>query len=337
MPTLLQDKVFVFAGRTKPSDSELEILNLIFEAENLGQILAAETVKNGENYDSYKITANGQTFLIKTSLDEKNKFGTEKLILDEIPRFAPRVIAHGGLDFGATIYYLITTWENAQPIQELGQSLILENQESFFSYVKEIHKETRPFRTFQEYLAELFEQTSFKDQEEFRALVEKNSENYQLLWEELEAAKQEIRQNFKTYYASDSLIHGNLSENTILVGREGFKFINWESSFCAHPLFELAILEENFGFGANFEFSVVQKSGYSWAEYSEIKNFWANVSLLRGVFSFIKEIYLYNGRRHSEILSLVEKFYRNVKNYEKIPIFKKNREEILGLFNQVAF
>lgn len=336
MPTLLQDKVFVFAGRPKPSDSELEILQLIAEGENLGQISAAETIKNGENYDSYKLTIDGQNFLTKLSLDEKNKFGTERLILNQIPNLSPKVIAHGGLDFGATVHYLITTWEDAQSIQELGRGLILENQEAFFSHVNRVHEINQPFETLQEKLSELFQQTSFENQEEFRALVEKNSENYQLLLEELEAAKTEIRKNFKDYYASNSLIHGNLSENTILVGREGFKFINWENSFCAHPLFELAILEENFGFGADFEFAVVQKAGYSWEQYSEIKSFWASVSLLKNVFSFIKEIYLYNSQRHSKILSLVEKFYRNVKNYEKIPTFKKNREEILKLFNQIA-
>lgn len=335
--TLLQDKVFVFAGRPKPSDSELEILGLISDQENLGQISFAETVKNGENYDSYKITANGQNFLIKLSLDDKNRFGTERLILQSVSKFAPQVIAQNGLDFGNTIHYLITSWEDATPIQEIGRNFLIEKQKILLDSLAEIHATNIPVTTFQEYLADLFQQTSFENQEEFRTLVEKNSPNYQLLVEELNAAKEEIRQNFKEFYAAKTLIHGNLSETSILVGREGFKFINWENSFCAHPLFELAAAEMNLALGADTEFAIVQQMGESWDKYLQIRDFWASVSLLKGVFQFIKEIYLYEGKRYHPMLELVEKFNQNAKHYEKIPAFKRNREEILALFNQVTF
>lgn len=337
MPTLLQDKVFVFAGRPKPSDSELEILQLIADQENLGPILAAETIKNGENYDSYKLTIGTQNFLAKLSLDEKNNFGQESLILDKLTHLTPQKIARGALDFGDSIYYLITEWLDAQSIQEAGRSLIFESQDALLSSLAEIHKIDHPLTTFQEFLENLFKETSFENQEQFELLVKTNSPNYLLLKEELLVAKEEIQKNFKEIYAAKTLIHGNLSENTILAGREGFKFINWENSFCAHPLFELAAAEMNFNLGPQLEFSLVQKMGESWELYLQIRDFWARVSLLKNVFGFIKEVYLYEGRRQKELLELVEKFYQNTKHYEKIEIFKKNREEILALFNQVAF
>ena len=337
MPTLLQDKVFVFAGRPKPSDSELEILQLIAEGENLGQISSAETIKNGENYDSYKLTISGQIFLTKLSLDEKNDFGQESLILKEIPELSPKVISRGALDFGDSIYYLTTEWLDAQSIQETGRSVLFESQDAFFASLAEIHKTNQPFTTFQEYLEKLFKETSFENQERFELLVKTNSPNYLLLKEELLAAKKEIQQNFKQIYASKTLIHGNLSENSILVGREGFKFINWENSFCAHPLFELAAAEMNLNLGPHLEYSLVQKMGESWEFYLQVRDFWASVSLLKNVFGFIKEVYLYEGRRQKELLELVEKFYQNTKHYEKIETFKRNREEILSLFNRVAF
>lgn len=337
MPTLLQDKVFVFAGRPKPSDSELEILQLIADQENLGPILAAETIKNGENYDSYKLTIGTQNFLAKLSLDEKNNFGQESLILDKLSHLAPKKVCRGTLDFGDSIYYLITEWLDAQSLQEAGRSLIFESQDALLVSLAEVHKIDYPFTTFQEFLENLFKQTSFENQEQFELLVKTNSPNYLLLKEELLSAKEEIQKNFKEIYAAKTLIHGNLSENTILAGREGFKFINWENSFCAHPLFELAAAEMNFNLGSQLEFSLVQKMGESWELYLQIRDFWARVSLLKNVFGFIKEVYLYEGRRQKELLELVEKFYQNTKHYEKIEIFKKNREEILALFNQVAF
>ncbi len=337
MPTLLQDKVFVFAGRPKPSDSEFEILQLIADQENLGQISAAETIKNGENYDSYKLTINSQNYLAKLSLDEKNDFSQESLILDKLPHLAPRKTARGALDFGDSIYYLITEWVDAQSLQETGRSLVFESQDALLASLAEVHKIDYPFATFQEYLENLFKETSFENQEQFELLVKTNSPNYLLLKEELLAAKTEIQQNFKEIYAAKTLIHGNLSENSILVGREGFKFINWENSFCAHPLFELAAAEMNLNLGPHLEYSLVQKMGESWELYLQIRDFWASVSLLKNVFSFIKEVYLYEGRRQKELLELVERFYQNVKHYEKIETFKRNREEILVLFNQVAF
>lgn len=337
MSTLLQDKVFVFAGRSKPSDSELEILQLIADQENLGPISSVETIKNGENYDSYKLTINGQGFLTKLSLDEKNSFGYESLILDSLSHLAPKKVCYGALDFGDSIYYLITEWENAQSIQELGHSVIISEKEKLLKTLEEIHNIELPIKSFQEYLSELFDQTSFEKHSNFAELVEQNTENYQLLLQELESAKKNIQQNFKDYYASKTIIHGNLSENTILVGGEGFKIINWENSFCAHPLFELAIAETNFDFGESFSFSLLKDSQYSWPQYLEIKAFWTDVFLLKVVFSFIKEIYLYGGKRHKEMLELSESFYRNSKKFEKNETFKKNKSELLKLFNQVAF
>ncbi len=337
MPTLLQDKVFVFAGRPKPSDSELEILQLIADQENLGPISLAETIKNGENYDSYKLTIGGQNFLAKLSLDEKNDFSQESLILDKLPHLTPQKTARGALDFGDSIYYLITEWLDTRSLQEAGRSLIFESQDALLSSLAEVHKINLPLTTFQEYLENLFKQTSFENQEQFELLVKTNSPNYLLLKEELLSAKEEIQRNFKEIYAAKTLIHGNLSENTILVGREGFKFINWENSFCAHPLFELAAAEMNLNLGPHLEYSLVQKMGESWEFYLQIRDFWASVSLLKNVFGFIKEVYLYEGRRQKELLELVEKFYQNTKHYEKIEVFKRNREQILALFNQVAF
>ena len=153
MPTLLQDKVFVFAGQSKPSDSELEILQLIADQENLGPILTAETIKNGENYDSYKLTINGQNYLTKLSLDEKNSFGYESLILDNLSHLAPKKVCCGALDFGDSIYYLITEWENAQSIQELGHSVIISEKEKLLKTLEQIHNIELPIKSFQEYLS----------------------------------------------------------------------------------------------------------------------------------------------------------------------------------------
>jgi len=337
MPTLLQDKVFVFAGRPKPSDSELEILQLIADQENLGPISLAEAIKNGENYDSYKLTIGTQNFLAKLSLDEKNDFGQESLILDMFPHLAPRKTARGAIDFGDSIFYLITEWLDAQSIQELGLSFITNKKESLLECLKKVHEVEAPIKTFQEYLSELFEKTSFEKHEHFAELVEQNTENYKLLLQELESAKNNIQKNFKESYAPKTIIHGNLSENTILVGSEGFKIINWENSFCAHPLFELAIAEANFEFGESFIYSAIKDSNYSWLEFLEIRGFWADICLLKTVFSFIKETYLYEGKRHKEMLELSEFFYRNSHRFEKNEVFVRNKNEILKLFNQVAF
>jgi hypothetical protein len=336
--TLLKDKVFVFAERPVPNDSELEVLNLIFEAENLGPVFSAKIIKTGEYYDSYEVVSGGGTFCVKLSLDENNPLEREKNVLEELDGLgvSPKILSQGELDFGQTIYYSVTSWLEGKSLEEIGMSG-LNYQEPFLSSLKSIHTASCN-RSFQEYISQLFNETSLTKHPEFDELVKKNSKNYQLLTEELESAKNDIRSDYKLYLESDKMVHGNISDKSSIINGGNFSFINWEHVFNANPLVDIATAKLNIGFGEDLEYSLVQNYQQGkWEEYLSCRDFCAKLELLKNVFSFIKEIYLYEGKRSLPILNLVEKFYRNAGLFEKNPSFKRNKNEILELFNQATF
>ncbi len=93
---ILNDKLFVFSGSSKTTDTENEILSLIAEKENLGEISRASLIDNGEDYDSYKLITPEGAFLAKVSLDPDIKsFEKEYQILQTVKplKIAPSPIA----------------------------------------------------------------------------------------------------------------------------------------------------------------------------------------------------------------------------------------------------
>lgn len=342
---ILNDKLFVFAGSSKTTDTENEILSLIAEKQNLGRISHASTVDNGEDYDSYKVKTQDSSFLIKVSLDSENKiFEKEYKILKLVQssKIAPTPIAVDEIKYGDKISYLVTSFESAQSALEMGKSILPFNYEHCLQKLCTLHQTPLSEPTLHSHIQSIFARTSFDNQPEFADLVKTNGLNYQLLNDEILGIKEEIQQKHKTFFSADSIIHGGITASTLLLGNEGMKLINWQNSCAANPLFDLANVKMEFDFADNLEYKIFLKyqeiaQKHSWDEYLEVRNFLSTIKLLEYVFSYIREIYLFQSNRQDKILKIFSNFCRNVKFFEHIPAFRRNKDALIGLFSSPMF
>ncbi len=338
---ILRDKLFVFSGTTKTTETEKEILTIIAEKEELGETFRTSLIDNEENYDSYKLETTKGNFLIKTSLDEKyggfkKEFdlllSLKELNLSPHPRFI------GEISYGSKIIYSITDFEGAASANELGKSVLFSNYEECLRLISKFHKATNSAPDLKQKIQQIFTATNLDNQPEFADLIKTASPNYQLLADETIGLKQYIQDSYKEQFNGESLCHGNLSPSTILFGARKISFINWQNAFSANPLIDLSNLRMEFDFGEDMEYKIFQYyaslgNRYTWDEYIAARNFWAQIKLLEYVFSYIKEIYLFRSLRQDKILKVFSSFCRNMKFFEHIPAFQKNKLALLDLFS----
>ncbi len=338
---ILRDKLFVFSGSTKTTETESEILSLIAEKANLGDTLRTSLIDNEENHDSYKLETSKGKYLIKISLDESySGFQKEFEILNILweLNLAPQAICHGEITYGSKIVYLVTSYENAQSATELGKSILSSNYEGCLRFINQFHKINADTPSLKERIKKIFAATNFENQPEFLELIKAASINYNLLAEEILEIKQYIQDSYKDQFGGKSLCHSNLNPSTILFGRTKISFINWQDSFVANPMIDLSNIRMEFDFDENFEYKIFQYYNslgaiYLWEDYLAARNFWASIKLLEYVYSYIKEIYLFKSMRQDKILKIFSSFCRNMKFFEHIPSFRKNKDKLLKLFS----
>lgn len=339
---ILRDKLFVFSGTNKTTETENEILSLVAAKENLGDIKKNSLIDNGENFDSYKLETSNGEYLVKLSLDESYADAFEKEVqilggLSDI-EVAPEEKGFGVIEYGSKILYLITSFEEAHSANELGRSILFSNHEECLKLIHLFHQKKIKTIGLKDRIQEIFAATNFETQPEFAELVKAATPNYNLLLDEITGLKQYIQDTFKDNFNGKSFCHGNLTPSTVLLGAKKIRFINWQNAFLASPLIDLSNLRMEFDFGEDFEFKMFKYyaslgSDYSWDEYLEARRFWAAIKLLEYVFSYIKEIFLFRSMRQDKILKIFSSFCRNIKFFEHIPTFQKNKEALLNLFS----
>lgn len=339
---ILRDKLFVFSGTNKTTEAENEILSLIAAKENLGEIKKNSLIDNGENFDSYKVETSIGEFLVKLSVDESyiGSFEKENEILNQLLdiEVAPKSNGYGSINYGSKISYLITSFEECYSANELGRSILFANYEETFNLINIFHNKRIKTTNLKDRIQEIFAATNFETQPEFAELVKAATPNYNLLLDEIIGLKQYIQDSFRDSFDGKSFCHGNLTPSTVLLGAKKIRFINWQNAFLANPLIDLSNLRIEFDFNEDFEFEMLKYynslgNDYSWDEYLEVRRFWAAIKLLEYIFSYIKEIFLFRSMRQDKILKIFSSFCRNIKFFEHIPAFKKNKEALLNLFS----
>lgn len=329
MSDLLTDKLFIFAQKPQVSEAEKDITSLIADKE-LIQFKSVSLVKNGENYDSYKLIGDKNLFL-KLSLDESNVFKSQIN-----PIHSPKVLAVGSIDYGDEFFYLIEEFVDSQTVLEMGDSILSKNHNKLSAQIKEYGIESLAVPSFQEALQQRFEKSDFQKDEQYNRLVQENSENYQLLVSELTEAKDKIQREYSSKFGGNSLVHGNVSPSNLFLGNQGFVFSSWEKSFRGNRLFDLAEICFNFEVSKNVEYGLFLdlRTNEEWDSYLTLKSYWSNVRLIDLFCDYVKEVFVYNSKRDDEILKIIRLFYKNISLFENLETFKKNREQLLTFFGQ---
>ena len=333
MPDLLQNKVFVFANNPKPSESEIYFLDMISHGANLGKISNHEVLSYNENYDVYKVTTPTGPRVIKLSLDPKFNFKN-----DAEPLHGPKTISIINIDIGVPVIAKIEEFISAPTLAELGESSINFAWPTVVKAIIENSKEKHP-TSFKTYLKLLFKKTSLESNENLDVLVKTNSTNYQLIKSGAEELKKEVEQLYKPWYSANTLIHGNISSDNLFLDGEKAYISSWGNAYSAHVFLELASFNMNVNLSQSVEYnmfkSLKELSGTenSWEDYIQCKTFVASFKFLECVFSFIKETFLFEGKRRDELLKLSSYFCGNLGIFEKLSGFRKNQEELLRLFS----
>lgn len=337
---VLKDKLFVFSGSSKTTDAEKEILELVAEKENLGRIISSSVIDNDETHDSYKVIANGESLLVKLSLDPEYKgFQKEFSALKKVEplNLSPKAKSTGKIKFGENIHYLVTSFEEElQSTEDYGRSIIYSNYKPVLKRILSLG-EFQSEISFRDKISEIFTQTDLSSQKEFADLLDTNSDNFKILNDEILGLKEWIQNNYLDSFEDGGMVHFNLTPSTILLSSRQIKLINFQESCNANPLIELAALRFSFDYSQDFEFEVFNSfnegKSYSWEEYLLTRKFYAGIHLLKTVFQYIKEIYLFKGLRQDKILKTFHNFCRNTSLYEHLPAFQKNKEKLAELFS----
>jgi len=341
---ILRGKMFVSSVDSGISSGEKEFVDLIFAQENLGTVAFCAAMNHGERYDSYHVATHDANYLLRISLENSPIFDGENKILtqfsDNVVNIVPKLVSCNTLDIHShPVQYQIISFERAKSAEEMGGSAILINHRPFLQTLKTLHGEKVSAPTFSDRLKQIFADTDFSANPEFEELVKQNSENYQLLNDELSAAKQHVQDSFKPHFEEDKLIHFNLSNKNILFGEDSFKIVSWADACLANPLIELArlkfslYLDQSIEHKFFHEYNNLAGGKYSWEEYVQIRDFIAAIELLEGVYSYVKEIFLYGGKRQKHMLEIFSRFCKNSKHFDVIPAFRKNKNEIVKLFS----
>lgn len=333
MADLLQNKVFVFAQNPTPSESEIYFLDIVAENANLGKIHGHEIVSYNDNYDVYKIQSNLGPKIVKLSLDPEFNFEN-----DPQPLNGPKTFSIVKADIGVQVVAKIEDFITAPSLAEIGESNINSGWplvvKAIINNSKEAHN-----RTLKDHLKALFKQTSLDENKNLDILVKTNSSNYQLIKKGAEELKKEVEQLYKPWHSVDTLINGNISSDNLFLDRNDAYISSWGKSYSAHVFLELAALKMNIDMPQLTEYDMFNElkrqssSENTWEDYIQCKTFVASYKFLECVFSFIKETFLFEGKRRDELLKLSSYFCRNLGLFNNLAGFRKNQEELLKLFS----
>ena len=163
---LLKNKAYVLPVHIESDGSEIELvqslLNLLDEPVHAIDIKFIETT---EDYDIYRYTHGDSFYCIKISLDKDcKKIQHEADCLNKINNLIhPRYIKDGTVKIGDDLRYIITSYEEAESIQELGRSFLLENFDSFCKTYHMMQDSKKINMSYKQNIAEYFQTSNITE------------------------------------------------------------------------------------------------------------------------------------------------------------------------------
>jgi len=343
LSSIFQDKAYVLPYRSESNKGEIEIIDLLLKS--LDQPIHAtniEFISANDDYDIYKFEFNGFDFCIKMSLDaECKKIIHESLYLDSInPIIRPKFIKSGKIKIGDEVSYIITSYENADPIKELGRSFLIENFKQFCTAYSLMQNSDIINVSYQDILFDHFDIADIENNFTEEAIEGiKNYTDFPLIKEILNDMKNELITSYSDTFSEKKYIcHGNLNINNIISRNDLFKFINFDNCHSSHCFIDLAELIIELSVPENLEMSMLQ-------DFCEIMNIefdrtvlktykdCYNISLIKKamelIIAYLKEVYIYNSYRIDKIVQICDKFSQSYYRFIKIKHIANNKDFII--------
>lgn len=338
------------------NESQIELLKTIFKRHGEDNILDTKVIDENDDYDSFLVETDKNSFLVKTSFDQISIF-YEYTILKGIENLSisPIAIDRGEVEFGQTIYYTISTYEHSNNINELGNSTLLDsNYNANFNIALNIlHKFLPPlnvrdfFDNDETYLQ--YHKINFNNISKYVDSNEVMVFNFiQSIYNETYEEMMTLFNLSKNFLNQKSLVHGNLDSSTIITNSGVFKFINFENSFIGNQFFDLAnIVFELQTTGIN-EFDFVSKrlkesklienrfkAKDLLQEYKICKYIWVRKKFLDIIKEYIKEIIINNKEKTNKVKNLGNEFSKHFYRFDEIKCFSQNRDLFINEFSKL--
>jgi hypothetical protein len=344
--SIIDNRLYIFQHGELSTPENDELIAEIFKHENLDQPNKIELIDSFVDYDLFTIQCNGKSYILKYSLDEFNTcLQYEFDIIKNLNiKNVLKPIIYNKFKFGEEINYSIYLDAKSPSVKNFGLSCITSNIDLLFDSYFNLQKSIKPKRKHEELILEFIKNHSFDFFSE--NLIKSISLRYDVdkIKKIIETLHSDIFQICQSDILNkDEFCHGDFNQSNILYCFNHFKFINFDNSFTGNSYCDLANLVIYCGFDKNVEeflFSYFLKKKNSnefekeWLDYRKCYDLTLRKVLLETLFNFLKEIYLFESKRSSKFLDIINYISRNEKNILKIPVVNENFEFLYNLFLQ---
>lgn len=264
--------VFNANNETKKGSVSFSIIDKIIEDLNLGLTIdKAYIIDSNEDCDEYKIESNSKLYTIKVSLDEECfviKNETYFLKNNHFP-LCPYYVSSGSKKIGEKLLFLVTSFEDAFDIRDIGVLSTIENWDSFF-YTLYHFGNLKSETSIDEYVDVNFKRNLPENWSDFLKSKISSIHNFTLITKIFEIFNGELDKNFdKNILVKDKVCHGDLGLDSVVFRDEYYKFKNLGLNFIGNPIIDVCFFILSSGFSEEDALLFFKK----YCDYNEISFF----------------------------------------------------------------
>jgi len=343
LSNLFQNKAYVIPMHMAEDDSEIELVQTLLRS--LDEPVFAENIEfisTTEDYDVFKYVYKNLSYCIKISLDENcKKIINECKVLANInPLIRPQYIKDGVVKIGDPLRYMITSYENAESLNELGRSYFLDNFDSF-CYTYSLMQDSKVSTiSYKDHLSDCFNMADLENTLTEDALEGiKNYTDFNLIKQIMMDMQNQLMLSYDNVFSEKKFIcHGDLNMKNIISKNGLFKFINFENCYSSHCFLDLNEIIIELGIPENMELNLLERFCFNMQiEFNRdtiklYKKSYEIVLIRKAIhlmMNYLKEVYLYSSHRVDKIVEISDKFSQSYDKYMSISHFQNNKDFIL--------
>lgn len=344
--SIIKNQTYLFEAEKDLFSENNQIIYKICENASLPKPSYIEFITSTIEYDLYKVRCDTSNYVIKYSLDEfDSSLEYEFNIINNINEtITYKPIYYNKFHFGDFIHYSIYLDKKFESIKDFGIGIIYEKKELFMENYYSLQKSSKPKIKHKENIENFINQHSinFFDDDVIESIKQNlDIEKLKIL---IESIHSEMFLLFSlNIFNKNEFCHGNLNANNIFYCYEGFKFFNLSNAFSGNAYCDLASLVINLSLNKNIEKTIfnflIKKAKKEsvvdeWVEYRKCFDFISRKIFLELLFSYLKEVYLFESKRPIKLFEIIEIFSQNKIYFSKIQAVSNNFEFINNLLLQ---
>jgi hypothetical protein len=350
LSNLFQNRAYVINPKLNIEQHEIDLINnILLSLKTPIKTSEIKLISVNDEYDTYKFIYNDFSYCLKISLDEDcESLKKEAHCLENINHnIRPSFFEHGCIKIGDNIRYLITSYENAESIFNLGRSYIVENFDNFCEAYLLMQDSNKVSYTIKDSFKKVFEMADIENYflEDSLAAI-KNYTDLNKLKQFLSNMKNEILLSYDgCSNDSDHICHGNLNYNNIISRNGFFKFINFENCLTSHCFLDFSKLIIELGIDKDLELLLLER----FCKFMDI-DYVSNLDLYKKYYAlsirqkiieitveYLKEVYLYASLRKDKIIKLCDRFSQSYDRFVEIPYFNEHKEFLIKTLTEPIF